>query len=280
MTALDLTKVGMPVACEGFVVTKEAVQAYAEATNDTHPAFLDGAVAPPVFATVPIIRFMAAAKRAVSPAFTFHGEHDLVLNRQLEPGMHVTGEAQVIGVRSRSTGVAIYVRGMTRLAGGEVLNEQYMTSFLPGATCERDVGHEPPPIAARAPSLDREPDATAVYAMDDDQTARFADASGDRDRYTVDESYAKSMGFETRVVHGLCTMAFTSRAVIEHLCGGDPARLERLAVRFSRPLYLAAGQRVVTRIWKDPTDLGCAYEALDADERPVITNGIAAARRV
>jgi acyl dehydratase len=42
-------------------------------------------------------------------------------------------------------------------------------------------------------------------------------------------------------------MAFASRAVVDELCGGDPLRLKRLAVRFSRPVF--PGDSLTTSIW-------------------------------
>ena len=49
------------------------------------------------------------------------------------------------------------------------------------------------------------------------------------------------------IVHGLCTMAFTSKVAIDKLCSGDPTRLKRLRVRFSRPVL--PGQTITTKFW-------------------------------
>jgi acyl dehydratase len=63
----------------------------------------------------------------------------------------------------------------------------------------------------------------------------------------LDDDFAKSMGLPGIIIHGLCTMAFTSRAVIETACADDPARLKRLAVRFSKPVL--PEQTIETAIW-------------------------------
>ena len=49
----------------------------------------------------------------------------------------------------------------------------------------------------------------------------------------LDEEFAKSVGLPGIIIHGLCTMAFTSVAVIENLAPRIPTRLRRLAVRFA-----------------------------------------------
>ena len=72
--------------------------------------------------------------------------------------------------------------------------------------------------------------------IDTDQTYRYAEASGDNMPIHLDEEIAKSVGLPGIIIHGLCTMAFTSWAAIQAVAGGDPTRLKRLAVRFSRPV--------------------------------------------
>jgi acyl dehydratase len=59
-------------------------------------------------------------------------------------------------------------------------------------------------------------------------------------------------------VHGLCTMAFAGRAVLEAAGGVDPRAVRGLAVRFSAPLF--PGDAVTTRIW----DLGRGAYELEA----------------
>ena len=48
-------------------------------------------------------------------------------------------------------------------------------------------------------------------------------------------------------MHGLCTMAFASKVMIDGPCAGDPVRLKRLRVQFSRPVF--PGQRITTKVW-------------------------------
>ena len=44
------------------------------------------------------------------------------------------------------------------------------------------------------------------------------------------------MGLPGIVLHGLCTMAMCGSVVVGTVAGGDPSRLARLAVRFSKPV--------------------------------------------
>jgi acyl dehydratase len=111
--------------------------------------------------------------------------------------------------------------------------------------------------------------------VDADQTYRYADASGDRMPIHLDENVAKSVGLPSIIAHGLCTMAMTSQAVVNTVAGGDPSRLKRLAVRFSKNVF--PGNDVITTIYDAGTRDGratYAYEAHSGDEL-VIANGLA-----
>jgi acyl dehydratase len=64
----------------------------------------------------------------------------------------------------------------------------------------------------------------------------------------LDDDFAKAMGLPGIIVHGLCTMAFASRAVISATCAEDPARLQRLAVRFAK--IVQPSEKVTTSVWE------------------------------
>ena len=88
----------------------------------------------------------------------------------------------------------------------------------------------------------------------------------------LDDALAKSIGLPGIIIHGMCTMAFTSVAVIEHACPDDPTRLKRLAVRFARPVQ--PGQTITTRIWNGSNGT-YAYETESDDGATVIKDGLA-----
>jgi acyl dehydratase len=117
---------------------------------------------------------------------------------------------------------------------------------------------------------------TVEQTIDRDQTFRYAEASGDRNPIHVDENVAKMAGLPGIVVHGLCTMAFASKVMIEGLCGGDPMRLKRLRVQFSRPVF--PGQSITTRVWAGDERAGrraYAFETYNPEGMAVIRGGIA-----
>jgi acyl dehydratase len=169
--------------------------------------------------------------------------------------------------------LVIHTRTTTR--DGDLVNEQYVTEFFRGveateALGERALDHRLPDEVKSAP-----PRAEIRYDVADDQPARYAEASGDTFEIHLDDEAARAVGLPGRIVHGLCTMAFAGRAVLEAVDSDDPGALARIAVRFSAPLF--PGDAVTTRIW----ELGertFGFEALDGKGQPVIKDGRAELR--
>ncbi|MDZ7733039.1 MAG: MaoC/PaaZ C-terminal domain-containing protein [Acidimicrobiia bacterium] len=56
-------------------------------------------------------------------------------------------------------------------------------------------------------------------------------------------------GFETPILHGLCTYGFTGRALLSALCDGDPSRFKSMDGRFSSPVF--PGEALTVNIWVD-----------------------------
>jgi len=235
-----------------FLVEPQRAIAYAKATNDPIAAHLNGELAPPVFAVVPVWEALVGAMSRVAPPevlpLLLHGEQDIHIRRPIVPGMLLESSAEVVGTHVKASGTTVTVRSLTSTSEGEPVNEQYMVAFLRGWHAEESSG-EAAPDHAFTPSS--EPDhallAKLSAKVDEDQTFRYAKASGDPNPIHVDDEVARAVGLPGRIVHGLCTMAFTSWAAIKVLCEGDPRRLRRIAVRFSQPVL--PGQEITTRFW-------------------------------
>jgi acyl dehydratase len=201
-----------------------------------------------------------------------HYEQDLLLHRPIEAGMTLVSRATPVALLGRPNGTSLVIRTETRTADGELVNEQFVTEFFRGVETPASVGERAP-----AHGLDSNGDAPLAeisYAVADDQTQRYAEASGDRFAIHLDDAFARAVGLPGRIVHGLCTMAFAGRAVLEAAGVDDPTRVQRLAVRFSAPLF--PGETVTTRIWQ--VDGGYGFESVNGDGKPVIKDGRAELR--
>ena len=197
-------------------------------------------------------------------------------HRPIEAGMRLVSRAAPVGVHSVKGGVVAVTRTETRTADGELVNEQWMTSFFRGADDQVDVGESAPAHRVDPDERSSQPAAEVKQRYDEDQTFRYSEASGDPMPVHLDEEIARSVGLPGIIIHGLCTMAFNSRAVVQALCGGDPERLKRLAVRFSKPAL--PGQEITTTMWSAGKHDGratYAFESVSDEGGTVVKDGLA-----
>ena len=231
-----------------FKVDAERTIAYAAATNDPIPAHQRGELAPPVFAVVPIWDTIAGAMAGVTPPevllLVVHGEQDMRLHKPITPGMVLSSTAAPVGIHVKPNGTTVVVKVESRDQSGDLVAEQYMTSFFRGVSDGEGGGDEAPKHKLEGATKASEPVGSITQQIDADQTYRYAAASGDNMPIHLDDEIAKSVGLPGIIIHGLCTMAFTSWAAVQAVCDGDPTRLRRLAVRFSRPVL--PGQEITT----------------------------------
>jgi acyl dehydratase len=259
-----------------FEVTRERIRQYAAATNDPIAPHVAGDIAPPVFAVVPAFGAAGEAALKVIPGelllMILHGEQEFAFHAPIVPGAKLTTRAVPIGLSPRSSGVTVVVRTETHDGDGQLLNQQYWTSFVRGGQTAEAVGEGAPGHPFDDALRSREPDAEVSQTFDSDQTYRYSEASGDPMPIHLDDALAKSMGLPGIIIHGLCTMAFTSVAAIQHACPDDPTRLKRLAVRFAKTIQ--PEQTITTRIW-DAGPGSYAYETTSDEGAVVIKDGLA-----
>jgi acyl dehydratase len=263
----------------GFEVTRERLAEYALATNDPIKAHRDGDVASPVFAIVPVFQSLLAPPLEVVPPSLFgkilHGEQDFRFHRPIVPGDTLVARGKMTGWEGLENGTRACVYLECRDDRGELVNEQYVTFFVRGFDEGRKLGELSPPHKFDEALRDTEPALDATQRIDDDQTFRYAKASGDPMPIHTDEEVAKEAGLPGIIAHGFCVLAFTSWAILEDFGDSDVGRLRRLAARFAKPVL--PGQEIRTRGWAaQPEDGGStyAYETTVGDT-PVIRDGLA-----
>ncbi len=265
---------------QDYGVTAEAVTNYARAYNDDNPWFVDmdrvgGIIAPPMFGVVTswlsIMMVMTDSELGVDVLRLLHSEQDMFFLRPLVPGDIITSVAKIATVEEEARGESLAVEVHCTNQRRELVQRMVFTVFIRGRGSrerKRQRGAEPIP--------NREPLLLVRQKIDEDQTFRYASASGDHNPIHVDENVAKMAGLPGIIVHGLCTMAFASKVMIDHLCDHDPLKLRRLRARFSRPVF--PGQEITTAVWPllDHGDVKrYAYETHNPEGKDVIREGLA-----
>jgi (3R)-3-hydroxyacyl-CoA dehydrogenase / 3a,7a,12a-trihydroxy-5b-cholest-24-enoyl-CoA hydratase / enoyl-CoA hydratase 2 len=260
-------------------VTLEALQKYARAYDHDNPFFFDerqpGAIiAPPMFGVVPIwqsiLNVVSDRELAVDLLRLVHGEHEVEFVTPIRPGDIITSAAVIRSITTGATGETMAIEIAARNNRGEQVQNTVFTAFIrSGAGGRLDAEQR-----ADEPGHG-EPLAIVAQPIAADQTTRYAQASGDFNPIHLDANIARMAGLPGIIVHGLCTMAFCSKALIETVCAGDPRRLRGLRVRFVRPVL--PGQTVTTRIWSAGRTPGVKFEfeTLNPNGRAVIRGGTA-----
>lgn len=267
---LNTALVGKEYEAKTFAVTADAIEKYARATNDHNDRYFagDDAVASPIFPIVPAFQFLMEA--GMDPELQadllrlVHGEEEHVLFAAIKPGDKLTVKPVIESIEQKETGETFTVKIDVTNQDGKQVAAVRATSFIRGSGS-----------GTKKASTAEQPDREIVYEettkVDEDQTYRYAEASGDTNPIHVDENIAKMAGLPGIINHGMCTMAIATKGAVDGLAGGDPTRIKRVAVRFSKPVF--PGQELTTRFWKE-SDGVFGFETYNPDGDAVIKNGV------
>jgi acyl dehydratase len=172
-----------------------------------------------------------------------HGEQAITLYGEIP----VTGTARVTSriaaIYDKGSGALIVVEAeATNVSTGNPLCTSRSSIFVRGAGGFG--GHRGPSGTSTAPL--RHADAVVTYKTRPDQALLYR-LSGDRNPLHSDPVHARSSGFPSPILHGLCTYGFAGRALLHTLCGSDPARFISMEGRFTRPAF--PGQSLTVHMW-------------------------------
>jgi acyl dehydratase len=124
---------------------------------------------------------------------------------------------------------------------------------------------------ALPPMPERPADVEVAYATLP-QAALLYRLSGDYNPLHADPDFASRAGFDRPILHGLCTYGMGARAVIEKVLGFDAARLKRIAVRFTSPVW--PGDTVRCELWREGERIVRLRASVDARKAVVLANGL------
>lgn len=276
--SIDSSKLGYTRDSEEFRTNTARLAQFARALDDTNAAHLAGKCASPIFHHVPVMQSMVEVLRSVSPGFGMHGEHDFHFERPIEPGMRLFSVSKLIGIGATKVGASLIIRSDVKTHDGRAVSSQYSTVLLPSETADQTAGDAPPERPAK---VEEGASSSVTHALTPDQTLRYADAARDYSPYTIEKEAAAKLGFAAPIVHGMCTLGFAARPIVDDACGGDVGRLSRLGGRFSHPVLMQAGQTLTTRLTQGKAAGGrrtVSFETVDRDGHIVIKNGFAEIR--
>jgi acyl dehydratase len=177
-----------------------------------------------------------------------HGEQEIVIHKPLPASATVVGRTVIDEIVDKGAGKGALLyshRDIRDKESGELLASLASTSFLRG---DGGFGGPSGPTRPVHALPERAPD-TVLDLATLPQAALIYRLSGDYNPLHADPEVAKAAGFPRPILHGLCTFGVAGHALLRALCGYDPARLRRMAVRFSAPVF--PGETVRTEIWRE-----------------------------
>jgi acyl dehydratase len=191
-----------------------------------------------------------------------HGSIEIQFGRALVEGDVLRCEATFVGAEEKRTGEVMSFDFDVTDGDGASVSSGVTRYFLRGKSKGEGGPKEPLPDPG-PPAME------VVDVVPNGQSLLYAEGSGDRFPIHTDENFAKSVGLPGVILHGMCTLAFATRAIIESVGHGDPDRLGAIAVKFTGMVY--HGDTLTHRIWK--TDEGVVFTTTNQDGRVVLDNG-------
>ena len=221
------------------------------------------------------------ARTGIDWVKVLHGEQDLTLHAVLPPTatLRVTNRVGSIFDKGLGRGaVCDIIREIFHAETGELVARGRQISLMRGDGGFSGAGPQADTMPEMLPPLDvhgRQADRTLVL-LSSTQAALIYRLSGDRNPLHADPKVAKAAGYPQPILHGLSSFGMAGHAVLRSFCDYDVARLRRLAVRFSSPVF--PGESLHFDFWQVSSTC-VRFRATVAERNAIVLdNGIAELR--
>lgn len=206
-----------------------------------------------------------------------HGDQRMKFYRAIRPGDKLTYRIKITDIQDKGSGEILNINVLTTNKEGARVVESDWGLFIRGIGS----GKKPEKVSGNGKSkeVNEKPHIAfrKIIRVPDDITYRYSKASNDMNPIHIDNEIAKEAGLRGIIVHGLCTMSMTMRAIIESYLDSDPSGLKSLGVRFTAPVY--PGDEIVVDGWELEKLNGNTMLGFDvsrkSDKVKVIKNGTA-----
>lgn len=199
-----------------------------------------------------------------NPALLVHGQQSVTLHRPIPVEGSATLQSEITAMYDKGK-AAVVVTATSAVMDGAPLYTNTASVFIRG---EGGWGGDRGPSGPQNVPPDRSADHSVTYQTSPDQALVYR-LSGDRNPLHSDPAFAAMGGFDTPILHGLCTYGFTGRALLHSLCEGDPARFHHVEGRFTSPVF--PGEALTVEMWE--TGAGEAVFTTSVGDRAVIDQG-------
>jgi len=201
----------------------------------------------PSFGVIPVFGSLAALGMVpgidINFALVLHGEQEILIHRPIPVEAEIESKGRVAGIYDKGKAALIVLEVDTKEKGGDRLFTNRFSIFARG---EGGFGGDSGPKAGNAPP-EREPDEVAESRTLPQQALLYR-LCGDKNPLHADPEFAKMGGFDTPILHGLCSYGIVCKAVVDTLLDGNVAEVAGYAARFSGVIF--PGETIVTKMWR------------------------------
>ncbi|MFX1508623.1 MAG: MaoC/PaaZ C-terminal domain-containing protein [Promethearchaeota archaeon] len=225
---------------EGSIETvdPERTIAYAKATNEVNPRYYESdenrLAIPPLF---PVTMLVDPMKQIVMDDTLnldifrmVHGEQEIFYHRPLKPWDRIKTKVELDSIDVKEAGDILWAKIMGH-SQEELVFEMRAGMFF-----------RKPRKGMKSKKKEKPVEREILFSNDmkvtSDQSVRYAAVSGDENPIHVDKDVAIAVGLPDIILHGLCSLAFATQAVVDELAEGDPAKVKQIKVRFSKPVLM------------------------------------------
>lgn len=175
-------------------------------------------------------------------AALLHGEQHITLHQTLPAEGTGVGQGRVAAIYDKGKAALVVLETDVRDTDGNPMWTTRAGLFIAG---EGGWGGDRGPSADWA-LPDRDADMVSGFDTRSDQALLYR-LNGDRNPLHSDPSFSALAGFETPILHGLCTYGVSGRALLHALCDGDPDGFGSMGGRFKSPVI--PGERLDVHMW-------------------------------
>ncbi len=203
----------------------------------------------PSFAVIPAFGSMGGIGNVPGLSFNFamllHGEQEVILHRPLPVEAKLKTSAHVPEIYDKGKAALVILESAASdEATGQPLFTNRFSLFIRG---EGGFGGDSGPKVGNA-APERAPDGV-VERKTLPQQALIYRLSGDKNPLHADPEFAKLGGFDTPIIHGLCSYGIACKAIVDQVLGGDVTQVARYQARFAGVAFPGETYRI--SYWKD-----------------------------
>ena len=214
---------------------------YALGYNEDNDAYYDnrrpgGLVIPPMYATkysaTVVGEVLFDKETGMNLAMMVHYTQKFNWKTPAKPGDKIYTEGTIPKIEVREKGGILYVATVSKNQKGEIVNEAEWSFF------DRSAGSGKPDEKKSTEATPSSILWTQQMKVRNGQTWCYAEPSGDHNPIHIDNKFATDVGLGGIILQGLCTMAFSHKAVLDNCTGAekDPLKVKTLHVQFARPV--------------------------------------------